>query len=155
MITIFFIFLFLFSIRDVIIVNLYKKKIAIIYMSEGFQKVNNMFNVIESSIKNEKRVSDTEPYGSFKSGLNAVYDYFKVIFVSNKSNNERYESSLSNLDKQCDCSQYKCKNEEHVMDDQEEYDNIIEHVDIEGSENDEPIEEPHEEGKLLLKKGVF
>jgi len=56
--------------------------------------------------------NETEPYKTYKLTLDAIYDYFSVIFVNNNTNNEKYKTSVDNLDKPCDCSKYKCKKEE-------------------------------------------
>lgn len=101
---------------------------------KNLDKVNIMFNYIESNINNEKVIkggtNDTQPYRSFRSGLNTIYDYFSVIFTNKKTNDEKYKASVDNLDKSCDCSKYKCKNE-----------NII---DIEDNENEDNKDEYNE-----------
>jgi len=87
-----------------------------------------MFDHIETNMSDKSKVikggsNDTEPYNTFKSGLNRIYEYFSVIFVNNKTNNEKYQESVENLDKPCDCSKYKCKNDkndENEVDEEEE-----------------------------------
>jgi hypothetical protein len=84
-----------------------------------------MFDHIETNMSDKSKVikggsNDTEPYNTFRSGLNRIYDYFSVIFVNNKTNNEKYQESVENLDKPCDCSKYKCKNDENEVDEEEE-----------------------------------
>jgi hypothetical protein len=125
-------------------------------MSQQLEKINNMFDTIESKIIGGS--NDTEPYNTFRSGLNVIYDYFSVIFVSNKANNEKYQASVDNLDKSCDCSKYKCK-EGNI---QEEDDNINDidqnnHIEELEEENQKEKEEEEKENqiekktKLLLK----
>jgi hypothetical protein len=122
-------------------------------MSQSVENINEMFNIIESKIKGG--ANDTEPYNTFRSTLNSIYDYFSVIFVNNKANNDKYQSSVNNLDKTCDCSKYKCK-EEYT----EENEDIEENTIIDTKENIEIShdinvleKEGNNEGKskLLLK----
>lgn len=119
-------------------------------MSSQVEKINKMFNTIESKISGG--TNDTQPYNIFKSSLNSIYDYFSVIFVSNKENIEKYQASVDNLDKPCDCSKYKCKEgdsgQHNDIDNIDNMDN-----EIEENENDYQTEEGEEnvESKLLLK----
>jgi hypothetical protein len=114
-----------------------------------------MFNNIESKISGG--TNDTQPYNTFKSSLNSIYDYFSVIFVSNKENNEKYQASVDNLDKPCDCSKYKCKEgdseENDDIYDMDNIDEMEELQDLEENENDEKEAKLKEnvESKLLLK----
>jgi hypothetical protein len=135
-------------------------------------EVNEMFNYIESNINSEKVIkggaNDTQPYNTFRSGLNRIYDYFSVIFINNKANDEKYKISVDNLDKSCDCSKYKCKKEEddiEVDDDSVTESDVIEKIDtkhydsVNGSDviekidmkNDDYINEVPSQSKLLLK----
>jgi multimeric flavodoxin WrbA len=120
-------------------------------MSKKVQEINMMFNIIDTKITGG--TTDTEPYNTFRSSLNKIYDYFSVIFVNEKINNEKYKSSIDNLDKPCDCSKYKCKQQES------EEDSNIEESDIEEDNNVherdmkeiEKNNEEKKESKLLLK----
>jgi hypothetical protein len=135
-------------------------------MSQQVKKINDMFDNIESKISGGS--NDTQPYNTFKTSLNRIYDYFSVIFVSNKENNEKYQTSVDNLDKPCDCSKYKCKegnseeNDEIDNDDDYDEENDQENDQENDEENDQEtqktqeFEEPEEteekkESKLLLK----
>jgi hypothetical protein len=128
--------------------------------------VNSMFDYIETNINAEKikkgGTNDTQPYGSFRSGLNTIYDYFSVIFTNKKTTDEKYKLSVDNLDKSCDCSKYKCKKEDNIEDEHENEDedenenenehkdesNIIESKSLNSDEN--PINET-QKSLLLLK----
>jgi len=121
-----------------------------------------MFDYIESNINNEKVIyggtNDTQPYRSFRSGLNAIYDYFSVIFTNSKANDEKYQASVNNLDKSCDCSKFKCKKEDDIEGDIEDNNdndndidnesNAIEKIDMKDDDN---IHEETPPSKLLLK----
>jgi uncharacterized protein YneR len=127
----------------------------------NLEEVNKMFNYIESNIKNEKVITggtnDTQPYGYFRSGLNTIYDYFSVIFTNKKTNDEKYKSSVDNLDKSCDCSKYKCNNDNNIDIDYEDHEdeNVFESKIIESNSLnlDENIssEIQEQESTLLLK----
>jgi hypothetical protein len=124
--------------------------------------VNSMFNYIETNISTEKikkgGTNDTQPYGSFRSGLNTMYDYFSVIFTNKKTTDEKYKLSVDNLDKSCDCSKYKCKKENNIEDEDEDENErehehedeskIIESNSLNSDEN--PINET-QKSSLLLK----
>jgi hypothetical protein len=116
-------------------------------MSQKLQEINSMFNTIDSKLKGVS--NDTEPYNTFRSSLNKIYDYFSVIFVNNKTNNEKYKESVDNLDKPCDCSKYKCKEidtEENDNTDNIDYHDEIEKIEERNEENGENEEhEEHEE----------
>jgi hypothetical protein len=113
-----------------------------------------MFDHIETNMSDKSKVikggsNDTEPYNTFRSGLNRIYDYFSVIFVNNKTNNEKYQESVENLDKPCDCSKYKCKNDENDENDDND-DNEVEEedeedVDADKNENEQEEEEEEED----------
>jgi hypothetical protein len=126
-------------------------------MSQQLEKINNMFDTIESKIIGGS--NDTEPYNTFRSGLNSIYDYFSVIFVSNKENNENYQASVDNLDKSCDCSKYKCKEGNTQEEDDDDINDIDENHDIEELKEEKEEKEEEEEkenqiekkSKLLLK----
>lgn len=125
-------------------------------------EVSEMFNYIESNINNEHVIkggtNDTEPYNTFRSGLNRIYDYFSVIFTNKKTNDEKYKASVDNLDKSCDCSKYKCKNEDYLESDDEDEigdendivneSDVIEKIDM---KNDNYNIEENSQSKLLLK----
>jgi len=123
-------------------------------MSLTGYEIHEMFNYIESNINNDSIMkggsNDTEPYNTFRSGLNSIYEYFSVIFVNNNSNNEKYQSSVNNLDKSCDCSKFKCKKEEYIEEDNDDtYEpNVIDKIDM---KDDEYINEKITKSKLLLK----
>lgn len=118
-------------------------------------EVKEMFNYIDNNIDKEPVIrggsNDTQPYGTFKSGLNVIYDYFSVIFTTNKKNNEKYQTSIDDLDKKCDCSKYKCKKEDYDNDTEvEDEENIIENMNTQKLESDEEEkEEKKEEEKTL------
>ena len=147
-------------------------------MSLNIRQVNEMFDHIETNMSDKSKVikggsNDTEPYNTFKSGLNRIYEYFSVIFVNNKTNNEKYQESVENLDKPCDCSKYKCKNDENEVDEEEEEEeeeeeqeeaeadknkNEQEEVEAEADSEDENNEKKNQSGeetdlgeKLILK----
>ena len=123
-------------------------------MSLNIRQVNEMFDHIETNMSDKSKVikggsNDTEPYNTFRSGLNRIYDYFSVIFVNNKTNNEKYQESVENLDKPCDCSKYKCKNDENDENDDND-DNEVEEedeedVDADKNENEQEEEEEEED----------
>jgi hypothetical protein len=131
-------------------------------MSLTVPEVHEMFNYIESNIHNDSIIkggaNDTEPYHTFRSGLNRIYDYFSVIFTNKKTNDEKYNVSVDNLDKSCDCSKFKCKKEDDVevddedkVGDENDIDNdsdVIEKIDM---KNDDNINEETIQSKLLLK----
>lgn len=131
-------------------------------MSLTVPEVREMFNYIESNIHNDTIIkggaNDTEPYNTFRSGLNRIYDYFSVIFTNNNSNSEKYQASVNNLDKSCDCSKFKCKKEEYLesddqddMGDENDIDNasdVIQKIDM---KNDNYTNEETPQSKLLLK----
>jgi hypothetical protein len=118
-------------------------------MSIKFKNINEMFNTIESKITGG--ANDVSPYNIFSSSLNNIYDYFNVIFVNKEENKQKYQASVENLDKSCDCSKYKCKKEH---DDIDEEDVEIEDNDIKDDDiKDDDIEDQkkNNESKLLLK----
>lgn len=58
-----------------------------------------------------KRIEKTEPYGSYDRALNGIYDYYKVIFNKKTEEEAKYERSLEEMSKRCDCKNYVCKDE--------------------------------------------
>ena len=125
-------------------------------MSLTVSELHKMFDYIESNIQKDSIMkgggNDTEPYNTFRSGLNHIYDYFSVIFTNNNSNNEKYQASVNNLDKSCDCSKFKCKKEEYVEDQEDEDENINQYDKIDKiNMKDDDIKEAPPQSKLLLK----
>jgi len=118
--------------------------LSIIYLEtmNNLYKVNEMFNYIDNNINKETIMkggsNDTQPYSSFRSGLNSIYDYFSVIFTTNKKNNEKYQTSIDDLDKTCDCSKYKCKKEDYEnYTEVEDEENAIENINTQKIESQE------------------
>lgn len=114
------------------------------------EEVNEMLNYIE---KEGKKSEETEPYKSYKSILDRVYNYLNEIYKGRKRTNEKYISSVKRLESECDCSKYKCKNEREKNEEENEEEN--EEVDLK-EKKEEPIEEPREqreqkEQELILK----
>jgi len=111
------------------------------------EEVNEMLNYIEKEGKEE-----TEPYKSYKSILDRISNYLNEIYKGKKRTNEKYISSVKRLEKECDCSKYKCneKKEEDEDEDEEDEEEVEEEVDL---KEIEPKEEPKEiEAKELMLK---
>ena len=109
------------------------------------EEVNEMLNYIEKE--------ETEPYKSYKSILDRVYNYLNEIYKGRKRTNEKYISSVKRLESECDCSKYKCKNEREKNEEENEEEN--EEVDLK-EKKAEPIEEEKDqreerEQELMLK----
>lgn len=66
----------------------------------------------ERGISEFEKDNETRPYYSFKKSMDTVFDYFKYIYENKRTNEQKYEDSVENLDKKCDCSKYKCKKED-------------------------------------------
>lgn len=127
-------------------------------MALSVAEVYEMFDYIESNMNNNSIMkgggsSDTEPYNTFRYGLNSIYDYFSVIFVNKNENNEKYQMSVNNLDKSCDCSKFVCKKDPELEDDDEDdtidESELIEKIDMKDNESENSKE--ISQSKLLLK----
>jgi hypothetical protein len=76
-----------------------------------------------------------------------------VIFVNKNANNEKYQMSVNNLNKSCDCSKFICKKDEELEDDDEndtiDESELIEKIDMKDNEPENSKE--ISQSKLLLK----
>jgi hypothetical protein len=118
-------------------------------MSKQVDNLNDMFNNIESKITGGTN-NDTQPYNTFRSSLNNIYNYFSVIFVTNNKNKEKYKFAVDNLEKPCDCSKYKCKEVE--TEENHDTDNTYQVYNSEFEENEENEEnKENKKSELLLK----
>lgn len=84
----------------------------------------------------------TQPYKSYESLLNNMYEYIRFVFVNNKNNHKEFSKSIEELD--------HCKKYKNEICGKEEDDDDISRTFI-------PIEEPETEIKptvgVLLRKG--
>ena len=72
-----------------------------------------------------KRIEKSEPYGSYERALNGIYEYYKVIFNKKIEEKSKYEKSLEEMSKRCDCKKYVCQNEgKKEIEDGEEIEDI-------------------------------
>jgi hypothetical protein len=92
----------------------------------------------------------TQPYSTFVSFSDKMFEYFKFIHGNNEKNVKLYEESVYDLENICDCEKYKCKHER--MEEQEE-DIPFEKPILLPPEDQEQETKTDERSSVLLLKG--
>jgi hypothetical protein len=113
------------------------------------EEVNEMLNYMEREGKEE-----TEPYKSYKSILDRIYNYLNQIYKGIRKTNEKYISSVKRLESECDCSKYTCKNErekKYEEDEDEEENEVVDLKEKKEQQREQPREEKEKEKELMLK----
>ena len=99
----------------------------------------------------------SQPYRTFESLSDKMFEYFKYIYDNKEKNSKQYEESVNDLEKICDCEKYKCNyksNDDEYQEQDEE--NPFEKPIILPETNEEEMEEdndknPKKHSVLLLK----
>jgi hypothetical protein len=104
------------------------------------EEVNEMLNYMEREGKEE-----TEPYKSYKSILDRVYNYLNEIYKGRKRTNEKYISSVKRLESECDRSKYICKNEREKKYEEEEENEVVDLKEKKEQQREQPREEKEKE----------
>lgn len=96
----------------------------------------------------------TEPYNSYKHMMDNLFRYFNIVQAEKEANEEKYATSISDLDKQCDCEKYKCKGEQNLA--QPDSSGLLFEEDVdtdtEYQDKDTDYTENTEEEKMLVRK---
>jgi hypothetical protein len=135
-------------------------------MASKYASIYNMFDYIEQKINKEtgKRKKkqtvggdsegdsgnhdrETEPFYSFKTSINNVYDYFSVIFKDSNAKEAKFKKSVLELDKQGHYTEDNINDIE--LEENTVQDTILENTNENDSDSDNDVE--RKESQLLLK----
>lgn len=116
---------------------------------ESYREVNDFLDYMKANmigVPFMKGGSNTSaPYDKFENLMDKIFDYTKYVYQSNKRNKDRFNETVKNLDKDCNCKCSESNNDEYEeINEDNEQKHIYQPID-----NEEPSD--NEKNKLLLK----
>ena len=85
---------------------------------DSLNTIDYFLDAVSMNLNNDKPIykggssDSSKPYVRFEEFMDNALGYISYIYKNRQINRKNFDNSIVNMDKECDCESYKCKDEE-------------------------------------------